>query len=378
MSSTHWHFLWQRPQQIMFRLSREYNILYVDPPYPMPFKEINNNVNYHKMNIQNRLKTVNGSLKVLSPYKIAESAEITIDNINYDNTWFIKNQIQKALDSLRWYKPLLWIYDLAAVSLISQLDERGVLYDCVDSFSSFSWSDPKTQSWEEDLLKKAHVVLTSAETLYKERLIHNRNTYLIPNAADYEHFSRCGNFDKTTPVELKTIKPPRLAFIGAVYEWLDFELIEKIAAASPDWNLIIIGPTQHNLCIPERYNIHCLGARDYKLLPFYMQNLELMLIPFLKNEVTIHANPIKLWEYLAAGKVVISTRLPEIPEIPEVIWLSEDHQSFIDNCSKALDLLKIPGKQLELAKKAQTLAKNNSWDERCKMIRMILQKHFNM
>jgi glycosyltransferase involved in cell wall biosynthesis len=159
---------------------------------------------------------------------------------------------------------------------------------------------------------------------------------------------------------------------------LDFELIEKIAAANPNWNLIIIGPKQHNLNVPERSNIHWLGSRDYKLLPIYIQNLDLMLIPFLQNEVTKHANPIKLWEYLAAGKVVISTRLPEIPEISEVIWLSEDHQSFITNCSKALELLKTPGKQLELAKKAQAFAKNNSWEDRCKMIRMILQKHFNM
>ena len=378
MSSTHWHFLWQRPQQIMFRLSREYNILYVDPPYPIPFKDIDNDLSCHKINIQNRLKTVSSSLKVLTPYKIADCAEKAVADVNIENAWFIKNQIQKALASLRWYHPLLWIYDLPAVAIINQLGERGVLYDCVDSFSSFSWADPKSQSWEEDLLNKAHVVLTSADTLYKERSTHNHNTYLIPNAADYDHFSRCGSFEKVTPVELKAIQPPRLAFIGAVYEWLDFELIEKIAAANPDWNLIFIGPKQHNLSVPEHSNIHWLGSRDYQQLPLYMQNLDLMLIPFLKNEVTEHANPIKLWEYLAAGKAVISTRLPEIPEIPEVIWLSDDHQNFIENCFKALELLKNSEKKLELIKKAQAFAKNNSWEERCKMIRVILKKHFNM
>lgn len=378
MSSTHWHFLWQRPQQIMLRLSRDYNVLYVDPPYPVPLKEIHNTATYQKVNIQNRLKSVNNSLKVLTPYKIADCAGEAVENFKIENTWFIKNQVQKALTSLRWYQPLLWIYDLPSVSLIEKLDERGVLYDCVDSFSSFSWADPKTQSWEDDLLNKANVVLTSADTLYKERSTRNRNTYFVPNAADYDHFSKCGSFENVTPAELKNIKSPQLAFIGAVYEWLDFSLIEKIAVNNPDWNLIMVGPKQHDLKIPECNNIHWLGARDYKSLPLYMQSFDLMLIPFLQNEVTKHANPIKLWEYLAAGKAVISTDLPEVPELPEVIWLSDAHESFIENCSKALDLLKIPEKKLKLAQKARTLAKNNSWDERCKVIRMILKKHFNM
>jgi glycosyltransferase involved in cell wall biosynthesis len=378
MSSTHWHFLWQRPQQIMFRLSQDYNILFVDPPYPVPLKEIFNDLEQNKININNKLKTINSSLKVLTPYKISNSSISDAQKLHEENTWFIKIQIQKALAFLKWYQPLLWIYDLAAVSMVSQLDERGVIYDCVDSFSAFSWADPNTSIWETELLNKADVVMTSANMLFEERRAQNNNTYLVPNAADYDHFSKGGSYVGVEPVEFKNIKHPRLAFVGAVYEWLDFELLEKIAVNNPDWNLIFIGPQQHNIKVPICDNIFWLGARDYKLLPFYIQGFDLMLIPFLHNEVTRHANPIKLWEYLAAGKPVITTRLPEIPQLSEVIWLSDDYPSFQKSCNEALNILESPVKRNEIIHKAQMLAKINSWDERCKMIRMILRKHFNM
>ncbi|HYH03542.1 MAG TPA: glycosyltransferase, partial [Bacillota bacterium] len=166
-------------------------------------------------------------------------------------------------------------------------------------------------------------------------------------------------------------------FIGAIYEWLDFKLLESLARSNPGWSLVMIGPKQHGLVVPETCpNIHWLGPRDYKVLPWYLNNIDVMLIPFLRNQTTEHANPIKLWEYLAAGKPVVTTDLPEIPVLNGITWVSENERSFIENCTNALANVTNPLKQKELASRARTIARNNSWEERCRQMVSVIRQVF--
>lgn len=369
MSSTHWHFLWQRPQQLMSRLSKYYNILYVDPPFQVATE--NKPGLLHPSSFARRIATISHSLKVLSPFQ--DQAADAIENLQ-----LLVSQIRKALSQLHWSEqPLLWIYNLPASQLIGSLREYGVVYDCVDSFTSFSWADPQTAEWESQLLHRADLVFTSAKTLYSERVQQNKHTYLIPNAADYGHFVRSGSYD-TEPPEFKSIPRPRLGFIGAAYEWVDFKLLQAVAQSNPSWNLIMIGPRQHGLELPLEPNIHWLGARDYKMLPWYLQYLDLMIIPFIRNETTVHANPIKLWEYLAAGKMVVATDLPEVPAVSELIWKCQNPEEFMTQCSQALELLKNNALRLEASKRARDIAKKNSWERRCEEIRAYLKQYFNI
>jgi glycosyltransferase involved in cell wall biosynthesis len=378
LSSTHWHFLWQRPQQIMSKLSQDYQILFVDPPYAVTETENFLRKKHDPQNIK-RLNSISQSLKVLSPYQIAASDSLVKSaQIRENNLSLIREQICQALNYLCWNSPaLLWVYHPQAVNLVGHLGERGVIYDCVDSFASFSWSDPQTSQWEAELVRKADLVLTSAGKLYQQWQKSGKPVYLIPNAADYEHFSKCGNYGTFEPSDLKAIKHPRLGFIGALYEWLDFELLQWLATQNPHWNLVMIGPRQHGLEVPEACrNIHWLGPRDYKTLPWYLNCIEVMLIPFLRNQTTEHANPIKFWEYLAAGKPVVATLLPEISLINGVTWVSENYRQFNNNCHSALNLVSDPSRQKELVMQARLVAKDNSWEGRCRQIIAILKEHF--
>jgi UDP-galactopyranose mutase len=378
MSSTHWHFLWQRPQQIMSRLSREYNVLFVDPPYPVTAAELSRGKG-GGVDITGRLNHVSGSLKVLSPHQLQE-AETSGAGPSGRNALAhpVRDQIRQALQQLKWNQPsLLWIYNPRAVTLAGQLDETGLVYDCVDSFTSFSWADPRTGQWEQELLGKANVVITSAAKLYERHRNCGKPLYLVSNAADFEHFSKINGNGGVEPADLRGIKHPRLGFIGAIYEWLDFELIERLAVDNPQWNLVLIGPRQHGLGLPEApHNLHWLGPRDYKALPWYLNHLDIMIIPFLLNETTEHANPIKLWEYLAAGKPVVTTELPEVPRISGVTWISENYQKFQENCANALDTVREPTRRSEVTMRARSVARCNSWEERCRQIGSILRENF--
>jgi UDP-galactopyranose mutase len=378
ISSTHWHFLWQRPQQIMSRLSRDYQVLFVDPPYSLAAAEIYKEKKQDPPNIKH-FKSISPTLKVLSPYqaRVKKGLDDT-PQIEASNLQLLKEQIRGTLVALNWNRPIiLWFYNPQAVRLVGCIGEIGVIYDCVDSFSSFSWSDPLTGEWEAELVRQADLVLTSAQKLYQQWQKSGKPVYLIPNAADYEHFSKYSNGNQFEPADLKTIQHPRFGFIGALYEWLDFQLLECLATGNPHWNLVMIGPKQHGLEVPETCpNIHWLGPRDYKILPCYLNAIEVMLIPFLRNSVTEHANPIKLWEYLAAGKPVVTTLLPEVPLINGVTWVSETYRQFTDHCHSALEAVQDPARRHELANRARQVAKNNSWERRCREISTILREHF--
>lgn len=378
LSSTHWHFLWQRPQQIMSRLSREFNIVYVDPPYPLPKSEIVREKN-GKIKNPSRLNSINPSLNVLSAYQVAvQQPEAENEDLQALNITWLKEQISQALQNLGWFSaPLLWIYNPQAVAMVGQLGEVGVIYDCVDSFASFSWSDPRAEQWESELNRKADVIFASARKLYQKLRSGGKAVYLVPNAADFEHFSRTTGYDANIPPELKKIPRPRLGFIGAIYEWLDLKLLETLARSKPGWGLVMIGPQQHGLEVPRTCpNIHWLGSRDYKILPWYLNSIDVMLIPFLRNQITENANPIKLWEYLAAGKPVVTTDLPEIPALAGITWISKNEREFIKNCANALHNITNPLKQKELANRARMIARNNSWEERCRQIVSILRQFF--
>jgi UDP-galactopyranose mutase len=378
MSSTHWYFLWQRPQQIMSRLSRDYQILYVDPPYAMTAEEISQEKKLDPRNIK-RFKSISPTLKVLSPYQTTVKKGLDDPaQIEESNRQLLKEQIMRTLVTLKWHYPIiLWFYNPQAVSLVGCLGEIGVIYDCVDSFSSFSWSHPLTGEWEAQLVRHANLVFTSAGKLYQQWQESGKPVYLIPNAADYEHFSKYSNRSQFEPADLKLIKHPRFGFTGALYEWLDFQLLQWLAIHNPHWNLVLIGPKQHGLEVAATCsNIHWLGPREYKILPCYLNALEVMLIPFLRNQITEHANPIKLWEYLAAGKPVVATPLPEVPLINGVTWVSETYQQFNDHCRSALEAVQDPARRHELASRARQVAQNNSWERRCLEISAILKKHF--
>lgn len=378
LSSTRWDFLWQRPQQLMSRLSQSYGVLYVDPPLPMGYKQID-----HEMEdggqISRRLTQMDPDLFVYTPLCISRDSLPDTDPRILDemNTRVLREQLGQVLARLNWLRPLLWIYNPQARLMIEQLGERGVVYDCVDNFASFSWSSPETARWDAEITAAADVVLTSSLTLYQERAHHNDATYLVPNAADYDHFCRSGDIADSPP-ELSHITHPRLGFIGAVYEWLDFEVLEAMAAARPAWQIVLIGPKQHGLTIPDQPNLHWLGTREYTMLPWYLQGFSLMLIPFQRTKVTECTNPIKLWEYLAAGKPIVTKTLPEIPDLPGVIWPSDGPDEFIANCADVLEILHNPEEAEQIASAAQAYARPNSWENRCQEIRRILKAHFEM
>src|SRR5206468_2351160 len=149
----------------------------------------------------------------------------------------------------------------------------------------------------------------------------NSNCILIPNAVDFDHFRSAAS---EPPEDLKQLQKPVIGYYGAISEWFDVDLIYDLATSRPNWNFFLIGHTfgsnlnaLHNL-----NNVHLTEEKPYTVLPDYLHAFDVCIIPFKKTPLTDATNPVKMFEFLSAGKPVVATDLAELRNYSEIIQLA--------------------------------------------------------
>jgi len=235
-------------------------------------------------------------------------------------------------------RPILWTFPPHVNQLIGRLGERLVVYHCVDEYSAFAGVPREALiRMERDLIRRAHVVLTSSEQLRDERRRLNPHTHFIPHGVDVTHFARALDPGTETPADLRELPRPIVGFFGVLAEWVDLALIRALAAARPDWSIVLVGKATTDLRpLRGQPNVHLLGHKPYRALPGYCRGFDVGIIPFVRDELTIRANPLKLREYLAAGLPVVSTPLPEVARYDGLVHLADGPAAFIAGIESAL------------------------------------------
>lgn len=232
----------------------------------------------------------------------------------------------------------LWSFIPTAVEYFGHLGESFRVYYCTDEWSQFSYVDgARVTAMERELCRRADVVFTTSRTLWESKRAWNPETHLASHGVDYAHFARALEPDVTPPPELAGKKGPVLGFFGLVQDWIDLDLIGWLAAARPDWTIVMIGKVavDHSRWA-EVPNILWVGRKPYEELPRWCKAFDVGLIPFRINELTRNVNPIKLREYLSAGLPVVSTPLPECAQYPEWCRVADTREAFLAACEAAL------------------------------------------
>ncbi|OXM85066.1 glycosyltransferase [Paenibacillus rigui] len=249
---------------------------------------------------------------------------------------------------------------------------------CEEEFAPFA-------VWEQRKLDAADLVLCSSDIIYEGARPKHPEVLLLRNAADAEHFVQ--TTDKAAfpllPYEQEARNlcrntAPVIGFWGAVASWLDYDLIRYLAKERPQYQFVFIG--QISCRGPELLgplpNVHWLGNRDYEALPAFARQLDAAIVPFQVRKVTEAANPVKLYEYLAAGLPIISTDLPEVAAFIEVgVRIGRSPAQFLRHMDEALVSDRTPEK-IQLR---QAVARQESWTARARlaadhMIRLWLKK----
>ncbi|HWP79561.1 MAG TPA: glycosyltransferase [Candidatus Acidoferrum sp.] len=244
----------------------------------------------------------------------------------HNNSSFIKESI--PLLKAHGKKILVWCSWSKLYPLISGYRPDFVIYDYLDDF-------PAWQPYLHGMVETANMVVTTAQVLqaHIEEGYPGKPVCLAPNGCALERFQ--GGGECPVPAEFQEHTGPVILFSGAWADWVDAELVEETARAFPEAMVAIVGAEFNATVNKSVPNIRYIGHRPYDVLPAYFCHSTVCIIPFKINTVTLAANPIKVYEYLAAGKPVVSTDLPEVRNIPGV-QIGTTHAQFLEQVEQAL------------------------------------------
>ena len=210
---------------------------------------------------------------------------------------------------------VLWLSHPDQARQIGRYGEALVCFDSMDYHAAFKRARARTAmaAAERDLLARADLVFTSSEDLHARAHAAGAQATLVPNAADVEHFARAAG-PLPEPTDLARLGRPRLLYYGTLGPWLDVGWIAGIAGARPDWTVVLIGPRAGADLRPLAGlpNVALLGPRPYAALPAYLGHADVCLLPRVASDLTRAMDPVKVYEYLAAGRPVVATPLTEL------------------------------------------------------------------
>ncbi len=264
-------------------------------------------------------------------------------------------------------RPLvLWIYDPCSADCVG--GEEVKVYDCVDDYVEQAGPDERrrdlTAAADQATAETSRLVFATTRPLYARLRRLNARTHHVPNVADYEHFRPAASRSHAAP-ELQGVARPVVGFAGnLVPTKVDFGLLEALAARKAEWSMVLIGPAADGSlatldAIDQLPNVRWLGAKTYQELPRYVAAFDVGLIPYASNDYTRSCFPLKLYEYLAAGKPVVATGLPELAGMEPDVALTDGVDGVVAAITSALARL-----GPDDAARRSALAAQNTWETR--------------
>jgi hypothetical protein len=364
-----WGILWQRPQQVSAELARRgHTVLYCNTSIELRPSSLVSSRNENRLFM---LRKTAEKLSVMNLFTLPFQGRARVLSERF--SLLLLNAYLRIFavkpDVALFYSP----QDVFIVNLLKSKKVK-IAYDCVDEHLAFPnvVDISKVLTAETQLVVKSDVVTVVSGRLWRKISRINPNCFTIPNAADFVHFNKAMNM-RARPAEMKNLKRPVVGFIGAIWDWINIDLICKIATLHPEYSIVLIGPVYYGSSkLAEHSNIIVVGHKQYGSLPEYLSAMDVCLIPFKINELTLASSPIKMYEYLAAGKPVVSTDLPEVrASASELVYIGEDDKDFIEKVEIAIDEKKRIDRETLVARRMM-FAQENSWEKRVDTLERLL------
>ncbi len=251
---------------------------------------------------------------------------------------------------------------------------RLVCYDLMDHFEVFSgkFDYRRFEVWERELLRMSNVVFYSAGSLreYAASRTHARMVSL-PNAGDADFF-RCRAATLPVPADIAAVPGPRVGFVGAIFRWLDFGLMAQVMKSMPEVNFVFIGPVenwQRLTALTELANFHHLGIKPYSEVAAYVAAFDVCVCPFKTDDVGQAVDPVKVYDYFALGKPVVTTRIREMAKLQPLAYVADSPEQFSQCIRQAL-----AERNPELTARRVEHARANSWSRRVDLLLSVIDE----
>jgi len=341
-SHLRWNFVYQRPQHLLSRLAARRRVLYVEEPVPDTFPTR-----------WERSEPVPG-LTVCRPH-----TPLSTPGFSEEQLAILLPMVRDLVREEQAGGGIAWLYTPLALPLLGAVQPAATVYDCMDELSLFLHAPPELLRREAALFGRADVVFTGGPSLYRAKRQLHPDVHCFPSSVDAAHF-RAGAAE---PDDQAALPRPRLGFFGVIDERIDLALLDALAAAHPEWQVVMIGPVVKidPATLPVRPNIHYLGQRGYDALPGYLRGWDVSLLPFALNDATRFISPTKTLEYMALERPIVSTSIADVAgPYHDIVYLGDGCEGFVAACEAAL-----ASPAAERARRARAMRQvlaRTSWD----------------
>ena len=280
------------------------------------------------------------------------------------NEWMMRRHIKRAARQSGLQNPILWLNPHSAVHMIGKMNESGALYDITDDWTQFSQKDAEKQlivRQDAALCRRADAVIVCSQRLYELKKPIARHLSLVSNGVQVEHYQG------VVHRRLSSTRTPVFGYTGSIHaDRVDTDLVLELARAFPEGKVLLVGP---NMLPPEtteklraQPNISLRGAVPYAQIPQSMSEFDVCVVPHVESAFTESLNPIKLWEYLAAGKPIVSTNIAGFRDYQPLCRIASGSDAFVQACREAAE--EASGDNSEQVAARQAEAAKNSWKSR--------------
>lgn len=284
------------------------------------------------------------------------------------NASLIKGSIQEAINDLEMFDPIIinGYNSFTGLPLTGAFNEQLNIYYCYDEIKGDIWYKHHGPRVEEEYMRKADLVVATSDALHASKCGVNPNCFVVKNGVDFELFNRASSYRKSSD-QRKVV-----GYTGSIDERFDISVMQYAIEQMPDCDFVFVGraPNREAKEVIEKYsNVKILGSKRPDVVPEFLQEMDVCIIPYLKNEVTRGVYPLKINEYLAAGKPVVMTDFAPLSEFNNVASIVSTKEDFV-KCLK-LELLN----DGEDKKKVRIeTARLNSWDNRVEELSEVIEK----
>ncbi len=254
------------------------------------------------------------------------------------NRWALAKQVKLFARRAGIRKPLVWVACPPGAEVVDRLNPVGVVYQRTDRFEDFEGVNrDRIKGFDTFLKDRAELTLYCSSWLMGQEGDGCRSAEFIDHGCDYDAFAQAGQDPASEPEDVKPIARPRVGFIGGIDKHtFDPELFVEVAERLPDARFVMVG----GCSLPEGWadlpNVHFLGRRQYEEVPGYMAACDVLIMPWNRTDWIQACNPVKLKEYLAIGRPIVSTPFPELERFAGLVEVADTAEGFAAAISRVL------------------------------------------